>query len=166
MLLEPSHDLDRRANLNWLAWRGGSGALDAPQHLECHAIARPFATVSRAIAAAFAYQFDERIADALSRDFDQPELRHWRDLRWGVVLRETLRQRVQHSLDVRRIGKVYEIDDDQTTDAAKPDLPSDLLGGLQVDAEARLLEPGRRREATRIDGDGCECAGGGPDRRG
>src|SRR5512143_978488 len=157
MFLEPTYDLDRRANLNRLAGRRCSCALNAAQYFERYTIARPFAAMSGAVAAALADQLDQRIADALPRDLHQPEFRHRRNLCWRMVLRKTLRQRIQHSLDVRGIGKMYEVDDDQTTYAAKSNLPSNLLGGFQIDAQARLLEPCRCREAARIDVHGGKC---------
>src|SRR5690242_16008550 len=43
-----------------------------------------------------------------------------------------------------------EVDHDQSTDAAQPQLPADLVGGFAVDVEACLFKTGGGRETARV----------------
>src|SRR6185437_14758135 len=128
MLLEPSHHLRRGPDLNGFARRRRGRTLHTAQQFERNTVTRALATMAGTGAATLAHQLDQRIANTLAGDLDQPELRHRRDLRRCVILGKTLRQLIQHLFDVRRVAQMNEVDDDEPANSAQSYLPSDLFG--------------------------------------
>ena len=59
-----------------------------------------------------------------------------------------------------RLFLVDEVDDDEAPDVPEPELPGDLLGGLQVGLEDGLLQVAAAHEAPGIDVNGGEGLGG------
>ena len=56
-----------------------------------------------------------------------------------------LRSTLQHLVAVARVGHVDEVDDDDPADVAQPQLAHDLLRGLEVRLDDRVLEGARPR---------------------
>src|SRR5688572_1508559 len=83
----------------------------------------------------------QTLLHALPRDDDEAEVRHRNGLRRGTVFAQLVLDRLQHLLPVFLVLHVDEVEDDDAAEVAQPDLPHDLLGGLEVGLEDGVLEP-------------------------
>ena len=91
------------------------------------------------------------VGDVLARHLDQAERRDLDDVRLRAVALELGAQRLLDRLPVLRVRHVDEVDDDDPADVAEAELPDDLLHGLEVVLDDRVLEPARRALAARAD---------------
>ena len=102
----------------------------------------------------------QRRSQPLARHFHQPEARDAADL----DARSVRFQRIAHlrfdGAVVAGRHHVDEVDDDQPADVAQPQLPGDLLGGLEIGVQGRLFDVGALGRARRIDVDGDQRFGG------
>ena len=89
-------------------------------------------------------RLDQAGAEPFTGQLHQPQRRHLRHLVPGTVTGQRLGQPSQHQVTVRFEHHVDEIDDHDAADVAQPELPHDLLGGLQVVPGHRLLEVATR----------------------
>ena len=78
--------------------------------------------------------------DPLAGHLDQAQRGDLGDLVLGPVTGQAFQQPAQHQLTVALQHHVDEVDHDDAAHVAQPQLPDDLLGGLQVVAGNRLLE--------------------------
>ena len=83
---------------------------------------------------------DQARAELLAGQLHQAQRRHFRHLVTGAVASQRLGQPPQHQVAVGLQHHVDEVDDDDAADVAQPQLPHDLLGGLEVVASDGLLE--------------------------
>src|SRR5439155_16333090 len=79
-------------------------------------------------------------ADPLAGHLHQAERGHLGNLVFGPVPGQAFEQPPQHELPVALQYHVDEVDHDDPADVAQPQLPHDLLGGLQVVAGDGLLQ--------------------------
>ena len=92
------------------------------------------------------------VGDVLARHLDQAERRDLDDVRLRAVALELAAERFLDRLPVLRVGHVDEVDDDDPADVTQPKLANDLLHGLEVVLDDRVLEPALRalpREPTK-----------------
>src|SRR6266581_4172845 len=78
--------------------------------------------------------------DPLASHLDQAERGHLRHLVLGTVPREAFKQPPEHQIAVALQHHVDEVDDDDAAHIPDPQLPDDLLGGLQVVTGDGLLQ--------------------------
>ncbi len=78
--------------------------------------------------------------DPLARHLHQAERGDLGHLMLGPVPREAFEQPPEHQVAVALQHHVDEVDDDDAAHVPHPELPDDLLGGLQVVAGDRLLQ--------------------------
>ena len=90
--------------------------------------------------AGVAERLEQAGADPLAGHLDQAERGDLGDLVTGAVAAEALDQAAQHQVAVVLEHHVDEVDDDDAADVAQPELPDDLLGGLEVVLGDGLLE--------------------------
>ena len=105
------------------------------------------------------------VRDVLACHLDEPERRDLDDVRLRPVPFELRAQRLLDGLAILRIRHVDEVDDDDPADVAQAKLADDLLHGLEVVLDDRVLEaalralPARADEATGVDVDDREGLG-------
>ncbi len=107
--------------------------------------------VSGADRAAVREDLTRAVRDVLARHLDEPERRDLDDVRLRAVALELRAQRLLDRLPVLGIRHVDEVDDDDPADVAQPELADDLLHGLEVVLDDRVLEPTLRALAARAD---------------
>ena len=91
------------------------------------------------------------VGDVLAGHLDQAERRDLDDVRLRPVALELAAKRLLDRLAVLRVRHVDEVDDDDPADVAQPQLADDLLDGLEVVLDDRVLEPLRRGLRARAD---------------
>ena len=96
---------------------------------------------------------------ALARHLHQAEARDAPELDPGAVLLHGIPQPVLHLALVARRGHVDEVDDEEAAQVAQPELAGDLVGGLQVGVEGRLLDVRALGGPGRVDVDGGQGLG-------
>ena len=77
-------------------------------------------------------RLDQALAHPLTRHLHEPERGDLSHLVTGPVAAKALDQSTQHEVAVGFEHHVDEVDHDDSTDIAQPDLPPDPLGGLKV----------------------------------
>src|SRR5437588_446904 len=82
----------------------------------------------------------QRLLDALARHNDQAEVVEGENLRRRLVLPERVLKGLHHARAVPALLHVYEVEDDDAAEVAKPDLPRDLFDRLHVGARDRVFE--------------------------
>src|SRR4051812_39607455 len=87
-----------------------------------------------------AERLHESLRDALAGHLDQPQLRHLERLGAGLVAGQGVAEDLHPLVAVLLDLHVDEVDHDDPADVAQPQLAGDLLGGLEVVPEDRLLE--------------------------
>src|SRR6478736_9436812 len=95
----------------------------------------------------------QALADALAGHLHQTELGDVEDLGAGLVPGQRRAERLDDLPAVVLDLHVDEVDDDDPADVAQPQLLGDLLGGLEVVAEDRLLEVRRADVLAGVDVD-------------
>ncbi len=121
--------------------------------------------VARARRAPTRHHLARAVRHVLARHLDEAERRDLHDEGLGAVAIELGAEGLFDGLPVLRVGHVDEVDDDDPADVAQPELPHDLLHGLEVVLDRRVLEPLRRAlraradEASRVDVDHRERLG-------
>ncbi len=91
---------------------------------------------------------------ALAGELHHPELGDARDLGPGPIEAERLLEGLLDLGDVLAVLHVDEVDDDEPPEVAKPQLPGDLLGRLQIRAVGGFLHVAAVRGPARVDVDG------------
>ena len=105
------------------------------------------------------------VRHVLACHLDEPERRDLDDVRLRPVPFELRAQRLLDGLAILRIRHVDEVDDDDPADVAQAKLADDLLHGLEVVLDDRVLEtalralPAGADEATGVDVDDREGLG-------
>ena len=95
----------------------------------------------------------ERLARALARHLDQPELREATDRHPRAVARQRLLEFREHRVAVLDVHHVDEVDDDDAAEVAQAQLPRDRLRGFEIGLENGVVEAARADVAAGIDVD-------------
>src|SRR5262249_46347187 len=95
----------------------------------------------------------DRRAQALTRQLQQSEARDAPDLDAGAILLDGIAQAVLDGALVLLRLHVDEVDDDQAAEIAQPQLPGDLVRGLEVRVERGRLDVAAAGRAGGVDVD-------------
>src|SRR5262249_12842342 len=101
----------------------------------------------------------QTLRDPLARHFNQAEFGDVEYLGAGLVASQSGPERLDHFGAVGRDLHVDEVDHDDAADVPQPELPGDLLGGLQVVAEDGLFQVGGTDVLAGVDVDDGESFG-------
>ena len=102
---------------------------------------------------------EQALADALAGHLDEAELGDREHLRAGLVAGQRVAEHLDDLVAVVPDLHVDEVDDDDAADVAQAQLLGDLLGGLEVVVEHRLLEARRADVLAGVDVDDRERLG-------
>ncbi|OIQ76201.1 hypothetical protein GALL_421230 [mine drainage metagenome] len=106
-----------------------------------------------ALRAGFGRALQHAGADTLARHFEQSEMRNAPDLDSGTVLSQAIAELALHRAVIALLVHVDEVDDDQTGEIAKPQLPRYFLGGLEISLECGILDMVLAGRAAGVDVD-------------
>ena len=152
-------DVGARANAEIMRCRLEQHLLERTQQLERHRGYRAHVAGAAAMRAFLGRALEHARTDALTRHFEQPEMRDAPDLDPRAVLPEAIRELALDRAVVALLVHVDEVDDDQPGEIAQPQLPGDLLGGLEVGLERGVLDVVLAGGAAGIDVDGDQRLG-------
>ena len=92
----------------------------------------------------------EALAGALSRHFDQAQLREAVDSHARAVARQRLPEFGEHRVLVFVAVHVDEVDDNDAAQVAQPQLPRDRLRGFEIGFENGVVETSPRHERAGV----------------
>src|SRR6185437_7860786 len=129
------------------------GVLEHAQHMQRDRGGRPYDARALAVRADHGRAFENAGADALTRHFQEAEVRDAADLDAGaVVLQRVLDAPLDRAI-VARFLHVDEVDHDEPGEVAQAQLARDLVGGLEIGAQRRVLDIVLPRRSPRVDVD-------------
>src|SRR5262249_40937752 len=92
-------------------------------------------------------------ADALTRHFEQPEVGDMANLDARTIVAQRFLEAALDRAVIALLVHIDEVDDDQAGKVTQPQLPRDLVGGLEVGLERGVLDMVLARGAARVDVD-------------
>src|SRR5580704_18829845 len=148
-------DARRALELDLVVVDGHAAAPDLAQDFVCDGLDALDDARALARRARLGEQLHERLARALARHLDEPELADLRDVGARAIARQRLLEGVPHLAAVAFFVHVDEVHDDDAADVAQPELARDLFTRLEVVRGDGVLEVARAgvREATGVDVD-------------
>ena len=114
--------------------------LDAAQQLQRHRRDRTHVTAAAALRAGLGRTLQHAGADALTRHFQQAEMRDASDLDARAVLPQAVGEFPLDGAVVALLVHVDEVDDDEAGEIAQAELAGDFLGRLQIGLERGILD--------------------------
>src|SRR6185369_2044314 len=128
--------------------------LHDPQHMQGGGLGAADEAGAAAARAVDVRRLLERGLQPLARKLHQAEARNLADLHPRAIVAQRLAQPVLDLALVPLRLHVDEIDDDEASEVAQPELARDLVGGLQVGAVGGFLDVAALGGARRVDVDG------------
>src|ERR1043165_3337618 len=119
------------------------GARDVPrlfEYLVADGLRRLHKSRALAVGAGATERPLQRLLDALARHNHQAEVVERENLRRRLVLAQSVLESLHHARAVSALLHVYEVEDDDAAEVAKPYLPRDLFDRLHVGARDGVFE--------------------------
>ena len=160
-LLVEQVERDRRVDLDRDLGGAAAGALllDRAQHRDGRALQAAHRATPQAVRAGHEGRLVQRGTQPLARQLQQAEMADAADLDARAVMPQRILQPLLDRRVVARAVHVDVVDDDEAGEVAQPQLPGDLVRGLQVGAQRRVLDRALAGGAAGIHVDGDQRLG-------